>query len=134
MEGSDKLQIINNDFIDNGWAIKVLGNCINNNLTGNNFEGNTFDISSNSRRNENQYEGNYWDKYDGYDLNNDDIGDVPYRPVSLYSMLVEKIPESIILLRSFITEILDVTEKVLPVFIPETLIDNKPGMQRIYHD
>lgn len=134
MEGSDNMRIINNDFINNGWAVKVLGNCTGNNLMGNNFEGNTFDISSNSSRNENQYEGNYWDKYKGYDLNNDDIGDVPYRPVSLYSILVEKIPESIILLRSFITDVLDVTEKVLPVFIPETLIDDKPGMTRFNHD
>ena len=134
MEGSDMLQMTGNNFIENGWAMKILGNCLNNTISSNNFEGNTFDVSSNSSRNENIYQWNYWDKYDGYDINKDNIGDVPYRPVSLYSMLIEKIPESIILLRSIITDILDVTEKVLPVFIPETLIDNNPRMVKYDYD
>lgn len=134
MEGCDKLKITGNNFMENGWAMKILGNCLDNTISENNFEGNTFDVSSNSSRNENTYQWNYWDKYNGYDMNKDDIGDVPYRPVSLYSMLIEKIPESIILLRSIITDILDVTEKVLPVFIPETLIDNNPRMARYEYD
>ncbi|MFZ1459705.1 MAG: nitrous oxide reductase family maturation protein NosD, partial [Ignavibacteria bacterium] len=58
----------------------------------------------------------------------DYTGDVPYRPVSLYSMLVEKVPESIIMMRSFITDIIDFTEKAIPVFIPESLVDEKPKM------
>ena len=128
-EGSDKMMIRENEFINNGWAVKILGNCYNDSLISNNFSGNTFDISSNSSRNENYYNGNYWDKYNGYDLNKDNTGDVPYRPVSLYSMMVEKVPESIIMLRSFITEILDMTEKVMPVFIPETLLDENPKMK-----
>ncbi|MBV6478309.1 MAG: putative ABC transporter binding protein NosD [Ignavibacteria bacterium] len=134
LEGSDMLQITANNFIENGWAMKILGNSLNNTIISNNFEGNTFDVSSNSTRNENVYQWNYWDKYEGYDMNKDDIGDVSYRPVSLYSMLIEKIPESIILLRSLITDILDVTEKVLPVFIPETLVDNSPRMIKYKYD
>jgi len=39
----------------------------------------------------NTFNHNYWDKYDGYDLNKDRTGDVPYRPVSLFSMIAEKI-------------------------------------------
>lgn len=128
MEGSDLIDIGENEFNSNGWAIKILGNCLNNKFIKNNFIGNTFDVSSNSSRNENIYSGNYWDKYNGYDLNKDETGDVPYRPVSLYSMMVEKIPESIIMLRSFLVELIDVTEKAMPVIIPETLIDEKPRM------
>lgn len=134
MEGSDKLLISGNDFTQNGWALKIMGNCINSSITNNNFSGNTFDVSSNSSRNENIYSGNYWDKYGGYDMNRDNVGDVPYRPVSLYSLVIEKIPESIILLRSLITDVLDLTEKVFPAFIPESLIDNSPSMIRNEHD
>lgn len=134
MEGSDLIRIEGNDFSSNGWATKILGNCINNIFTGNNFSNNTFDVSSNSSRNENTYTDNYWDKYEGYDLDRDNTGDVPYRPVSLYSMIIDKAPESIILLRSFITELIDLTEKAMPVLIPVTLIDEKPRMRRINND
>lgn len=130
MEGSDKMNIEENEFRDNGYAVKIFGNCSYDTLIRNNFIGNTFDISTNSSRNENFYSGNYWDKYKGYDMDKDNTGDVPYRPVSLYSMLVEKVPESIIMLRSFITEIIDLTEKAIPVFIPESLVDEKPKMIR----
>ncbi len=134
MEGTDLIQVFENDFNSNGWAMKILGNCTNNNFRKNNFIGNTFDVSSNSSRSENFYSENFWDKYDGYDLNRDNTGDIPYRPVSLYSMIVEKIPASIILLRSFIVELLDITEKAMPVLIPVTLIDEKPQMKRSYFD
>lgn len=131
MEGSDKINVENNEFNNNGWATKILGNCMENKFTGNNYLNNTFDVSSNSSRNGNFYSGNYWDKYDGYDLDKNGTGDVPYRPVSLYSMIVEKVPESVILLRSFIVELIDVTEKAMPVIIPETLIDDNPEMKRM---
>lgn len=134
MEGSDMIQVQENEFNSNGWATKILGNCINNKFTGNNFTDNTFDVSSNSSRNENIYSGNFWDKYEGYDLDKDNTGDIPYRPVSLYSMIVDKVPESIILLRSFMVELIDLTEKAMPVLIPVTLIDEKPKMKKINYD
>jgi len=134
MEGSDLIRVEGNEFNSNGWATKILGNCINNIFTENNFTNNTFDVSSNSSRNENIYSENYWDKYEGYDLDKDNTGDVPYRPVSLYSMIIDKVPESIILLRSFMAELIDLTERAMPVLIPITLIDEKPKMKKINYD
>jgi nitrous oxidase accessory protein len=78
----------------------------------------------------NVFSRNYWDKFSGYDLNKDGFGDVGYRPVSLFSMIVESTPEAIVLLHSFVVDLLDVTERVIPVFIPETLVDDKPRMER----
>ena len=40
----------------------------------------------------NTFDGNYWDRYEGYDLNRDGVGDVPFRPVSLYAVVVERMP------------------------------------------
>lgn len=134
MEGCNQIQVEENEFNSNGWATRILGNCMENKFTGNNFINNTFDVSSNSSRSMNIYSGNYWDKYDGYDLDRNGTGDVSYRPVSLYSMIVDKVPESIILLRSFIVELIDVTEKAMPVLIPETLIDENPKMKMIQYD
>ncbi len=80
----------------------------------------------------NTFDNNYWDKYDGYDLNKDRIGDIPYRPVSMYSMIVEKNPSAMLLFRSFFASLLDKTEKIIPSLTPEMLKDNKPMMKKIF--
>jgi nitrous oxidase accessory protein len=130
-EGGTDLKMNHNNFIENGWALKVLGDCTDDSIKSNNFIANTFDVSTNSSISVNLFDGNYWDKYKGYDLNKDGVGDVCYRPVSMFSMIVEKTPETIFLLRSIIVDILDLAEKVAPVFIPETLVDNNPSMYEI---
>ena len=70
----------------------------------------------------------------GYDLNKDQIGDVPYRPVKLFSYIVNKTPETIILLRSFFVDLINFSEKVSPVFTPDNLVDNAPAMKRLSND
>jgi len=130
-EGGTRISVYNNTFSYNGWAAKILGNCLDDTVRFNNFTGNTFDIATNSSRNANLFSENYWDKYNGYDLNKDGIGDVPFRPVSMFSIVVEETPESIFLLRSFVVDLLDIAEKVVPVFIPETLIDERPMMHEL---
>lgn len=77
----------------------------------------------------NTFSNNYWDKYDGYDLNRDGYGDVPYHPVSMYSMIIEQNPTSIFLLRSFLVNLLDRAEKAIPSLTPENLVDSKPMMK-----
>ncbi|MBD0293976.1 MAG: nitrous oxide reductase family maturation protein NosD, partial [Flavisolibacter sp.] len=74
---------------------------------------------------------NYWDKYDGYDMNRDGIGDVPYHPVNMYSMIIEQNPNAVMLLRSFMVTLLDKAEKAIPSLTPETLKDESPQMKRI---
>ncbi|WP_242920143.1 nitrous oxide reductase family maturation protein NosD [Pontibacter liquoris] len=131
LEGSSKLQVEHNNFEGNGWALRVLSNCEADTFRLNNFTGNTFDVATNGNTMLNFFSGNYWDKYNGYDLNKDKVGDVPYRPVSLYSMLVEHVPPSVMFMRSFIVDLMDKVEKVLPSIIPDQLIDEQPVMKRI---
>lgn len=126
MEGSSRIEIDKNIFKENGWAIKVQASCDDNNFYQNNFYGNSFDIATNGTLVLNKFYNNYWDKYEGYDRNKDGIGDVPYHPVSMYSMIVEQNPNSLILLRSFMVSLLDKAEKAIPSLTPENLIDDKP--------
>ncbi|MCI0448412.1 MAG: nitrous oxide reductase family maturation protein NosD [Chlorobi bacterium] len=130
-EGVSKVNIEYNLFTENGYAAKILGNCTEDTIKANNFISNSFDISTNSSRNSNLFYGNYWDKNKGYDLNKDGFSDAPYRPVSMFSMMVEQTPESIFLLRSFLVNLLDLAEKVMPVIIPESLIDLNPRMEPV---
>ncbi|MEP6684796.1 MAG: nitrous oxide reductase family maturation protein NosD [Parafilimonas sp.] len=131
LEGASRILIEKNQFISNGYAMRVLANCNDNTIKQNNFISNSFDISTNGTMQLNVYKNNYWDKYEGYDLDRNGIGDVPYRPVSMYSMVIEQSPAALMLLRSFLVNLLDKTEKVVPAIIPEGLIDNKPLMKKI---
>ena len=79
----------------------------------------------------NVFENNYWDKYEGYDLNKDNTGDVPYRPLSLFSVIVETNPPAMLLYRSFIISLLDRSEKIIPTLTPENFIDNTPLMHAL---
>ncbi|CAN5675802.1 right-handed parallel beta-helix repeat-containing protein [soil metagenome] len=129
MEGATRIFMSYNSFINNGWALKIQASCMDVVLEHNNFTGNTFDVGTNGSLVQNTFNNNYWDKYEGYDLNKDKIGDIPYRPVSMYSMIVEKYPPAMILFRSFMTTLLDKTEKILPSLTPENLKDNFPLMK-----
>jgi nitrous oxidase accessory protein len=131
VEGSTRINYINNNLIKNGWAVKIAGGCYANNFSDNNFVGNSFDVSYNSKMNDNKFDNNYWSSYTGYDLDKDGIGDVPYRPVKLFSYIVNKTPETIILLRSMFIDILNFSEKVSPVFTPDHLVDATPKMKWI---
>jgi nitrous oxidase accessory protein len=129
MEGADRITVTNNDFRSNGWAIRVLASCDNNYFTKNNFEGNSFDMTTNGTLKRNYLNNNYWDKYEGYDLNKDGIGDIPYRPISLYAQIIEQIPQSVMLMRSFIVNLIDKVERAIPSITPESVKDEKPRMK-----
>lgn len=131
MEGSSRIELRRNEFINNGWAIKIQASCDDNNIEQNNFMGNTFDIGTNGSLVLNKFNGNYWDKYEGYDIDRNKIGDVPYHPVSLYSMIIDNNPSALMLFRSLIVSLLDKSEKIIPTVTPENLKDDYPLMHPI---
>lgn len=119
MEACSRSTFRGNEFRENGWGLKLQASCDDNLFEGNNFISNSFDMGTNGSMTLNTLAGNYWDKYGGYDLNKDGVGDVPFHPVSLYSMIVEKMPTSVMLWRSFLVFLLDRAEKVIPVVNPD---------------
>lgn len=128
IDGTTRINYTKNEFKQNGWAIKVSGGCYANHVFQNNFISNTFDVSYNSKMNDNTFNGNYWGDYTGYDLDKDGVGDVPYRPVKLFSYIVNKTPETIVLMRSLFVDIINFSERVSPVFTPDNLIDATPSI------
>lgn len=129
MEGTTRIRVEKNSFDGNGWAMKIQASCSDNTITKNNFKGNSFDIATNGSLVLSKFSHNYWDKYEGYDLNRDGIGDIPYRPVSMYSMIAERNPTTMMLFRSFIVSLLDKAEKVIPSLTPVDLRDDLPMMK-----
>ena len=130
-EGASRITMKQNLFKNNGWAFKMQASCMDVALTENNFIGNTFDVATNGSLVLNTFDRNFWDKYEGYDINRDHIGDVPYRPVSMYSMIVEKNPPAMILFHSLIVSLMDKSEKVIPSLTPENLKDEHPLMKAL---
>jgi nitrous oxidase accessory protein len=128
MEGSSRIHFEENLFSGNGYAVKLQASCDDNVFTKNNFSANTFDIATNGSLVLNKVNSNYWDRYEGYDLNKDKVGDVPYRPVSMYSMIVERMPAAVLLWRSFLVLLMDKAEKAIPAITPENLKDESPSM------
>lgn len=129
MEGCSRIEFKENEFSRNGYAVRLQASCDDNIFQHNNFMANTFDLVTNGTLVLNTIDNNYWDKYEGYDLNKDSIGDVPYLPVSMYGMLVERMPTAVLLWRSFLVYLLDRAEKAIPAMIPVNLKDNFPSMQ-----
>jgi len=131
IEGSTRINYKKNTFNRNGWAVKIRGACYENVFIHNNFLSNAFDLSYNSKINSNLFDKNYWSEYTGYDLDKDGYGDVPFRPVKLFSYIVNQTPETIVLLRSLFIDIINFSEKVSPVFTPDKLVDNAPLMRKV---
>ena len=128
-EGANRNVFARNDFTENGWAIKLMANAQDNLFTRNNFIGNSFDVGTNGRHHSSRFEENYWDAYRGYDLDRDGYGDIPFRPVRLFSLIIERAESSILLLRCLFVQVLDAAERALPSLTPDTLTDNKPAMK-----
>jgi len=129
IEGCNRSRFENNLFEKNGWAIKLMANSFDNLFTSNSFIANSFDVATNSRQNFNTFSKNYWSMYEGYDLDKDGFGDVPYRPVKLFSLIIEQNKPTLVLLNSLFIKLLNIAESVFPILTPETLLDDFPLMR-----
>lgn len=134
MEGSNRISIHHNEFKDDGWGLAIQANCAENNITNNNFINNSFDISTNGDVTLNAFDCNYWDEYEGYDLNKDGIGDIPYHPLSLMAVMIEQNPSLLILVKSFMMQLFERMEKSIPTLTPEHFVDLHPMIKSISHD
>lgn len=130
-DGATRVQAIGNSFVRNGWAVKLDGSTQDGFFSGNNFVGNTFDLATNSREPTTKFEGNFWDSYRGYDLDHDGVGDIPHPPVRLFSVILERNPQAIVLMRSALAGLLDAAERAMPSLTPELFVDPRPAMRRL---
>jgi len=130
-DGANRLVAEHNEFTGNGVAVRLDASTDGGRFMRNEFTGNSFDVTTNSRSPSTVFAGNHWDAYRGYDLNRDGVGDVPHRPVRLFSLIVEHHPPALILMRGAFVELLDVVERVWPTLTPETVVDASPVMRRV---
>lgn len=128
-DGITNLEFIDNNFIDNGWGIKILGNTDHNVIKNNNFIQNVFDISTNTKSTTNVFYQNYWDHYEGYDLDSDQFGDVPHKTIHFFGYWIAVYPFLMILYESPVVLFLQGIEKAFPIVTPIEFEDKQPRMK-----
>ncbi len=73
--------------------------------------------------------GNYWSDYDGWDVDADGVGEVPYRSNTLVDALLYKYPAAKLLLTSPAFQVLALAERELPVIRVPKAVDERPLME-----
>ncbi len=100
-----------NSFIDNLQQVRILGG-------GGAGAGNQWNSEG---------LGNFWSDYAGYDADGDGVGDLPYRPASLYEGLVDRRPDLAWFLASPAVSALEMAGRIFPpVAGPPRLSDEAP--------
>ena len=129
VDGCNRAQVQENEFRGNGWAVKLFANSTATVFERNTFAGNTFDMTTNGDLVLSTLQGNYWDRYNGYDLDRDGRGDVPHRPLSIFALVAERMPFAMVLSRSLMVNLLDQSERIVPTLTPAALEDKQPLMK-----
>ena len=124
-----KIWIRNNRFAYNGIAVKLTSELGGNVVTDTIFEGNLTNVVQAGRGKSglNEWLGNFWDDYQGFDRNRDGIGDTPYELYAYADQIWIEMPPARFFKTAPVMELLDFLERLAPFSSPElTLKDDKP--------
>src|SRR5690606_11427207 len=78
----------------------------------------------------NQWQGNYWSDYTGFDIDGNGQGELPYRAERLFEGLTDQEPRLRILAYSPAVQAIEFAGQSFPVIRPQPkLTDDKPLMQ-----
>jgi nitrous oxidase accessory protein len=79
----------------------------------------------------NEWRGNYWDDYQGFDRNGDGVGDTPYELYAFADQIWIEMPPARFFKTAPVMELLDFLERLAPFSSPElTLKDEKPRFRK----
>ncbi|MDO8933581.1 MAG: nitrous oxide reductase family maturation protein NosD [Rhodocyclaceae bacterium] len=111
----------NNRFAYNGIAVQFTSELGGNLLTDNVFEGNLTDVFQGGRGSgdKNRWIGNYFDTYQGFDRDNNGVGDTPHENYAYADRLWMEIPAARFFRNSPVLELLDFLERLAPFSAPE---------------
>lgn len=139
IEQEDKIILRGNRLAHNAIGIQFIGERGGHVLHNNSFENNLVHVAmmfGSGDASKNDWHGNYWDDYQGFDRNQDGIGDTPYE-IHAYA---DRIWMEITLARFFrnspALELLDFLERLAPFTAPDMILRdpaplfNKPAERR----
>ena len=112
-------------------AINFLNDWTGNIFERNSFKGNQTQISvaGGKTANRNVWKDNYWDDYEGFDLNHDGIGDKPYELYGYADRIWMDVPAARFFQGTPVMAVLDFLERLAPFSTPDMLVrDDSPLM------
>lgn len=139
IEPANKTLLRGNRFAHNAIGIQFSGERGGHVLHGNSFESNLTHVSmifGSGDPSKNEWRGNYWDDYQGFDRNRDGTGDTPYELHAYADRIWMEIPKARFFRNSPVLELLDFLERLAPFSAPDMLLRdpaplfNKPAGRR----
>ena len=129
----DATNLMKNNLIAfNGIGVRFLNDWKGNQFIGNNFKGNIAQVtvSGGGSANRNEWLGNYWDDYEGFDIDKDGTGDTPYELYAYADRLWMDVPSAQFFMGSIFLEVIDFLERLAPFSEPELLVrDQSPQLK-----
>jgi nitrous oxidase accessory protein len=121
-------------FLDNRFAHNVTGMFFYGEKGGHIVHGNRFEknlvqvgVSGATSARDNDWLGNFWDDYEGFDRNGDGIGDTPYALYYYADRIWMETPQARFFRDSPVLELLDFLERLAPFSAPELILrDPRP--------
>ncbi|OQX33847.1 MAG: copper ABC transporter substrate-binding protein, partial [Candidatus Sedimenticola endophacoides] len=116
----------------NGVGVRWLNDWHGNVFQDNRFKGNVTQVmvTGGKSANRNEWSGNHWDDYEGFDLNGDGVGDKPYQLYSYADRVWMDVPSAQFFKGSPMLEMLDFLERLAPFSDPDLVVsDDKPYMR-----
>lgn len=133
IDNSPKIRDTKNWILDNRISYNTRGlnfknESVRNVIKSNELFGNMDNImtdSYNGKSNENEIESNYWDDYEGFDRNQDNIGDSSYKKYLYLDQLWVSNPKLLFFYGSPVLSMLNFLLKVAPFMEPIFLVEDK---------
>lgn len=120
----EKLILTNNRIAHNTTGIQFYGERGGHRIHGNSFEKNLTQVVVFGAGNalDNDWLGNYWDDYEGFDINHDGVGDKPYELYAYADRIWMDQPKARFFRNAPVLELLDFLERLAPFSAPDMLL------------
>ncbi len=128
-----KNRFTNNLIAFNGIGIRFLANWKDNIFKNNHFKANISQIivAGGKTANRNEWLGNYWDDYEGFDLDHDNIGDTPHEIYAYADRIWQDVPGAQFYKGSAMLELIDFMERLAPFSEPDLLVRDKAPLMTV---
>ncbi|MCU7837148.1 MAG: nitrous oxide reductase family maturation protein NosD [gamma proteobacterium symbiont of Taylorina sp.] len=128
-----KNHFTNNLIAFNDIGIRFLANWKDNIFSNNHFKANITQIvvSGGQTANRNEWTGNYWDNYEGFDLDNDGIGDTSHDIYAYADRIWQDVAGAQFYKGSAVLELIDFLERLAPFSEPDLLVRDKAPLMNV---
>lgn len=134
LDPADKIVLRGNRIAHNATGMQFYGERSGHVIQGNSFEKNLTQVvmfGGAGRDSKNEWRHNYWDDYQGFDLDRDGVGDTPYELYAYADRIWMEIPKAQFFRDSPVLELLDFLERLAPFSAPDLILrDDRPAFRR----